>query len=311
MKKTFVFLCMVLSVGCTAQTITNYYNSNWKKTSRNISTYYCELVKMDTVWKSVCYYTGNNKRFNESFYFDSDYKRPVGIYVEYDSSGEKTRWGNYLNDKQHGLWVSWHPGGKIKDSIFYSNGIPVYSRGFTENGQPNETTDTDASGKTVSRTYWPDGRLQQEGEKVNGLREGLWKVYVPDLSLVQEVRFKKDSVISVHCIVSNGKTPKNCIYEREAEFRGGATEWRNYLTKKLTKYSSKHYDEIRNGSVLVQFIVDAEGRVIEPKVVYSTDHALDPIAIQFILDSPKWTPAVQFNRNVKAYRQQPLTFVKQ
>jgi antitoxin component YwqK of YwqJK toxin-antitoxin module len=310
MKTRFSALFLFISLFSNGQTITNYYNLAWKKTKPGIASYYCELVKTDSVWKSTCYYVSNKKLFNESYYLDTNYKKPFGKYVEYDSSGQVIASGNYANEKQHGLWLRWRPNGMIKDSAIYSYGIATWFRGFTENGNVNVMIDTDASGKTISKTFWSNGKLQQEGETVKGLKEGLWKVHVPDEGLVQEVRFVKDSVVSVNCIYNSDKKRKECIYERDAEFKGGVSAWKEYLTKKLTKYASKHYDEMRNGSVLVQFIIDKDGSVIDPKVIQTTDPALNAIALEFILDSPKWKPAVQYNRNVKAYRQQPITFVK-
>lgn len=45
-------------------------------------------------------------------------------------------------------------------------------------------------------------------------------------------------------------------------------------------------------------------------IVKSVNKELDAIATRIIRQSPKWEPAIQYNRKVKAYRLQPITFSK-
>lgn len=309
MSRFAFIVLLIISFHSEAQ-VTTYYNSNWKPADPTLASFYCVLTRTDTLWKSNCFYVNGNKLQSEGWYLDTNFKRRVGKFTWYDSSGQIIQTGNYLNEKPDGIWLSWYNTGVFKDSSIYKKGALVYSRSYTDSSKLFSTVDTDNNGKTIRRIFLNDGRLEQEGSLVNGLKEGIWKVYVPDLDLIQEVEFLRDSVISVTCHYSTAKKSKDCIYERDAEFRGGTRAWTEYLTKKLTKYASKHYDGMRSGKVVVRFIVDVDGTVINPKVVFSTDRLLNEIAISFIQESPKWKPAVRFNRNVKAYWEQPILFVK-
>ncbi len=64
------------------------------------------------------------------------------------------------------------------------------------------------------------------------------------------------------------------------------------------------------GVVVIQFIIDIDGKVIEPKIKISSEPKLNQAAIDIVRSSPKWIPAIQSNRPVKAYRLQPLTFTR-
>jgi protein TonB len=62
--------------------------------------------------------------------------------------------------------------------------------------------------------------------------------------------------------------------------------------------------------VWIQFVVDVDGSIIELQILQSAGSSLDEIVLGIFKNSPKWQNAVQYNRPVKAYRRQPITFTK-
>jgi TonB family protein len=107
-----------------------------------------------------------------------------------------------------------------------------------------------------------------------------------------------------------GKRIKNYIFLREAQFKGGNQKWIAFLTKSLsTEFTTKSNTE-EHKRVVVEFIVDKSGYVVETKVFESSGNsAMDADAVRTIQSSPQWIPAIQFNKPVNAYRRQPLTYV--
>jgi protein TonB len=106
---------------------------------------------------------------------------------------------------------------------------------------------------------------------------------------------------------------ENKVFEKvevEASFKGGEREWTKYLQRNLDANVA-----IENGAnegsytVVVQFIVDKEGRISDVKGLTSHGHGMEEEAIRVIKRGPDWVPAIQNGRNVKAYRKQPITFV--
>lgn len=96
--------------------------------------------------------------------------------------------------------------------------------------------------------------------------------------------------------------------EIEAEYPGGINAWRRYLTSSLEKnYPQDAIDNSVQGTVYVQFIVDAEGNVSNVEAV-SGPEELKPAAVAVIKKSGKWTPAFQNKRHVKSYKRQPIVF---
>jgi protein TonB len=55
--------------------------------------------------------------------------------------------------------------------------------------------------------------------------------------------------------------------------------------------------------------VDKEGNISDVRPLSSHGFGMEEEAMRVIKKGPKWSPAVQNGRQVKAYRKQPITFV--
>ena len=60
---------------------------------------------------------------------------------------------------------------------------------------------------------------------------------------------------------------------------------------------------------MVQFIVDKDGTVSDVKSGDYPNSKTAQQCINLIQNGPKWIPAKQNNKTVKAYKKQPVTFV--
>ncbi|MBI2729472.1 MAG: TonB family protein [Sphingobacteriales bacterium] len=97
--------------------------------------------------------------------------------------------------------------------------------------------------------------------------------------------------------------------EIEAGFPGGQGAWSKYLTNNLNSQAPAD-NGAPEGSyrVLVQFVVDKEGMVSDVKALTSYGYGMEDEAIRAIKKGPRWIPAEQNGRKVKAYRTQPIVF---
>lgn len=75
------------------------------------------------------------------------------------------------------------------------------------------------------------------------------------------------------------------------EFPGGAQELMKFITKNINYPKEIAQGELgAQGRVIVQFIVDKEGNIIQPKVVRGVDPYLDKEALRIVGLMPKWKP---------------------
>ena len=130
----------------------------------------------------------------------------------------------------------------------------------------------------------------------------------------------KDQNIATPTVIDEGKKvieekkddDENKVFEKveiEAAFPGGDAAWRAYLTRKLSNFNpADNGAPAANYTVYVQFIVDKEGNISDVRALTNHGYGMEDEAIKVIKAGPKWTPAIQNGRNVKAYRKQPITF---
>lgn len=96
--------------------------------------------------------------------------------------------------------------------------------------------------------------------------------------------------------------------EIEAKFPGGDKAWAKYISREINRYIDELQDAGKAGTCVVQFIVDREGNISEVEALTMKGTKLAEICVNAIKKGPKWTPAEQNGRKVKAYRKQPVTF---
>lgn len=98
--------------------------------------------------------------------------------------------------------------------------------------------------------------------------------------------------------------------EVEAGFKGGDREWRKFLERNLdANIPIDNNAPEGTYTVIVQFIVDKEGKVSDVRALSNHGYGMEGEAMRVIKKAPDWIPAIQNGRNVKAYRKQPITFV--
>ena len=95
------------------------------------------------------------------------------------------------------------------------------------------------------------------------------------------------------------------------KFQGGGKEkFREWIAKNL-QYPPIAAENGISGRVFVQFAVNAQGEVVDVKVVRGVDPALDKEAVRVVKSSPRWTPGKQRGRPVKVQFTFPIVFVLQ
>ena len=106
---------------------------------------------------------------------------------------------------------------------------------------------------------------------------------------------------------------ENKIFDKveiEAGFPGGEGKWRQYLERNCNgQIASDQGAPEGTYTTVVQFVVDKEGNISDVRALTNHGYGMEEEAMRVIKKGPRWTPAVQNGRNVKAYRKQPITFV--
>lgn len=97
------------------------------------------------------------------------------------------------------------------------------------------------------------------------------------------------------------------VVEEMPEFPGGMAECLKFLGKNI-KYPTISQENGVQGKVIVQFVVNRDGSIVDPVVVRSVDPYLDKEALRVIKTMPKWKPGKQRGKPVRVKYTVPVTF---
>lgn len=157
----------------------------------------------------------------------------------------------------------------------------------------------------------PQQQPQQQQEVVLNIVEDNIKVNT-DLDFSQD--FIEDEVIEevdnteVEVIEDESESaPPVYFTEEMPEFPGGPEALNAFLTKEI------QYPEVaRNngimGTVLVEFVVERDGRVSNAKVKVPLFPDCDKEAVRGVMAMPKWKPGKNMGKPVRCFYQVPVTF---
>jgi len=95
--------------------------------------------------------------------------------------------------------------------------------------------------------------------------------------------------------------------ESMPEFPGGEGKLIQFLSHEL-RFPNKAIDNGTTGKVLVQFIVDTNGNIENPKIKKGIGDGCEEESLRVLKKSPKWKPGEQNGKKVKVYFVQPINF---
>lgn len=95
--------------------------------------------------------------------------------------------------------------------------------------------------------------------------------------------------------------------EEMPAFAGGDPALRRYFAAKLV-YPPEALKRRLSGTVVVQFVVDEQGRAVDAAVVRTSDPVFDAEAKRVVYLMPWWLPGREHGRAVRVRRTLPIVF---
>lgn len=93
----------------------------------------------------------------------------------------------------------------------------------------------------------------------------------------------------------------------DPEFPGGTSGLMSFLQENVV-YPQEAYNANIQGRVLVEFIVNADGSISEPRIVKTVNKLLDTEALRVVGIMPKWKPGRRGGKNIRVKYTLPITF---
>ena len=122
---------------------------------------------------------------------------------------------------------------------------------------------------------------------------------------------KGDSVRVIEEFPDDGgmmdEDPPAMFVEEMPEFPGGIDSLKAYLAKEI-QYPPVAKNNGITGTVLIEFVVEKDGRVTNGKVKIPLFTDCDVEALRVVMSMPKWKPGKNMGKPVRCYYQVPITF---
>jgi len=230
-----------------------------------------------------------DKLYLTAYCTDSTLSEFNGPFTSFHLNGNKEEEGNYKKGSKEGVWQKWDSLQRKVDSTVYLQDQPTLSTttSYYKNGVLSYYTIKDNLLDTYSTVSYNEEGVKNSEVFFKG-QKGILTMYT-DNGIVTDSLFTRE--------------------EKEAEFPGGEKGWRTFLERNLNPdvpVNRKAPPGIYQVSVM--FIVEKDGSITDVTALTSYGYGMEEEAIRVIKKGPKWIPAVQYGRKVKAYRKQPLTF---
>ncbi len=234
-------------------------------------------------------------------------------------STQATRYAHVFDEGELVKMDEYSLGGVLKDTWYYSlneNAKPKFQKEslhtrYYANGTDSLTENYHNNKRHGECTvYYTDGachsvRLFEEG-KLNGK----FVQYYPDGSLRREEYYTEGNCTAGKLFAENGSELPHQPYYIHTTFKGGVGKFVGLIANTVS-YPKEIARKGITGKVLVEFIVDYDGSIIDPVVVQSVHYDLDKEAIDAvkrIAKKHKWTPAFRDGEPMRVKFTAPVNF---
>lgn len=275
--------------------------------------YYTKIIVKDYFldkpeYKYLEYYKSGNLK-SEKTISGKDGGHTIGEEINYYENGNKKNSFSYQNKKLNGVSKKWYESGKPKEEgIFDSEkfGTDYFykvSQFWDENG-----TQTVINGNGNCNTS--DEFYTENGSYKNGYKEGDWNGESSKRGIIFHEKYVNGKFIVGETTKNDGTKKTYTVLEKRPEPKKGIQHFYKYIGSKF-RYTKESIQNQVQGRIVLQFVVDKEGKIVEPKIMKSLGYGLDEEAIRVLTSYDEWNPGEQKGVFVKCLYSLPLSLTAQ
>lgn len=222
----------------------------------------------------IYYYENGNRQKIINF----KKNKPIGSYFELYENGNKKLEAEYLEEKRDNPNFL-----KIKNYWDKDNNQKVIDgTGFYEENEKDFFT---------------------IGEVKNGFKEGVWEGSLKNQKITYKETYKSGKLISGESLDENKVTYNYTEIETKPDYKSGDMGFYKYVSK---NYRTPKVQGLK-GIVYVTFVVDKDGKIVEPKVLRDIGHGTGVEAIRVLNNCGEWTPGEQRGIKVRCAFSLPIS----
>lgn len=227
-----------------------------------------------------------------------------GDYITYYENGAKKSVTHYHDSKAIGEYNEWCEDGKkrlegefLSEETLSGNNYKVLN--FWNSDGKQEVKDGNGHFNYLGKENSFQGNI------VNGLKDGIWKESYTNGSGFSEI-YENGKFITGESTDEDNNKNVYTEFESRPEPKKGLREFYKYIGNNF-RYTAASIKNKISGKIIIQFVVDVNGKIVEPKIAKGLGYGLDEEAIRVLLSYENWKPGQQRGRNVRVQYSLPIT----
>ncbi len=226
-----------------------------------------------------------------------------GITTYYYKNTNKKSQTNYVKGRVNGINLEWYENGSKKLEGEYIED----EKKMTSTPKINQFWDINGVQKVVDGNGFFDNQGENEyekGEVKNGFKDGIWEGSFKNSKSTYKETYKNGKLISGESLDNNNISYNYTEIETKPEFKSGIMDFYKYLSK---NYRLPNMPQGTKGKVYITFVVDKDGKIVEPRVLRDLGYGTGEEAIRVLNNCDKWTPAKQRGQKVRCSYSLPIS----
>lgn len=326
MKGCFLFVHLLLfsTFSLSAQdSLRIYFNKNESYVPAKYASHFMDLVKLNDssgLYKGMDYYMTGSIRSAGLYFKDKGEFLKTGKFLFYHPNGKKSEEGlfvidtNQVSSVRTGKWKYYYPDGRpLEEKIFLISNDFLTVHNLTMSYWDTAGNQTVAKGNgsyQYRKEMVFDSIIQAAlftGKVKEGKYDGPWTGQFNNGKIACQYYYQEGQLLAGKIYNSKGVVLLFDTLNSPAFYEGGEAELIR-IYQAIIKYPQLEMDNDIQGAVVVNFLVDEDGRLSGFTVVNSVSPGLDKEALRAVSQFPRFRPKMVNGKRVKSEYTQEITF---
>lgn len=192
-------------------------------------------------------------------------------------------------------------------SVFHPRKVHGQLVSYFRAGNKHTVKSFDNGQLTLDMEWYENKKLKHSIAYTNGKPDGELKSYYPSGALKREEMYAAGKQVSGKCYAEDGKEIAFVPFRVLPQFPGGEQAMEAFIAQNV-RYPAKSQHQKESGTVIVSFIVKADGSIDKFNVSQSISEGLDNEALRVARKMPKWKPGEMEGEKVAVLYHMPFKF---
>ena len=195
--------------------------------------------------------------------------------------------------------------------LFSANAAAQSDTLYDENGNLSETgTLVDGYKDGLWIAYYPEGQVKAKGSFDRGFKTGQWIWYHENGEISSVEKWNRGIYKQGQYWDEKGNPSDISEVFTDPRYPGGIEEFTKMIVENI-KYPEDVISKGLEGRVVLEFRINSNGQLVNPKPISSGHPELEREAMRVVMLSDKWEPATFHGKRTSSMYTFPITFALQ